>query len=65
MFFGQMTERLSAENVSTKLERIAKFARQMPDVAFTTLAHHIDLDWLKEAYRRTRRDGAAGIRGEP
>jgi RNA-directed DNA polymerase len=28
-----------------------------------TLAHHIDLAWLKEAYRRTRKDGAAGIDG--
>jgi group II intron reverse transcriptase/maturase len=30
-------------------------------MAFTTLAHHIDLDWLKEAYRRTRKDGATGV----
>jgi len=59
-----MTEKLSSEIVSTKLERIAKLAMQMPDVAFTTLAHHIDLDWLKEAYRRTRKDGAAGGDGQ-
>ena len=30
-------------------------------MAWTTLAHHIDLDWLKEAYRRTRKDGAVGV----
>jgi hypothetical protein len=30
---------------------------------WTTLAHHIDLEWLHEAYRRTRKDGAAGIDG--
>jgi group II intron reverse transcriptase/maturase len=59
-----MTEKLSSEIVSTKIERIAKLAKQMPDVAFTTLAHHIDLDWLKEAYRRTRKDGAAGVDGQ-
>ncbi|HEX7060351.1 MAG TPA: group II intron reverse transcriptase/maturase [Woeseiaceae bacterium] len=29
----------------------------------TTLAHHIDLEWLKEAYRRTRKDGASGVDG--
>jgi group II intron reverse transcriptase/maturase len=33
----------------------------MPDVALTTLAHHIDIDWLREAYRRTRKDGATGV----
>lgn len=30
-------------------------------VALTTLAHHIEIDWLREAYRRTRKDGATGI----
>lgn len=30
---------------------------------FTTLAHLIDDDWLREAYRRTRRDAAPGIDG--
>jgi group II intron reverse transcriptase/maturase len=33
-------------------------------MAFTNLAHHLDLEWLKEAYRRTRKDGAAGIDGQ-
>jgi hypothetical protein len=27
----------------------------------TTLAHHIDVDWLYEAFRRTRKDGATGV----
>ena len=31
---------------------------------FTSLHHVIDLDWLHEAYRRTRKDGAVGIDGE-
>ncbi len=52
------------ESVSTKLLRIAELAREAPDMAFTTLAHHIDLEFLKEAYRRTRKDGAAGVDGE-
>ena len=30
----------------------------------TTLAQHIDIDWLKEAYRRTRKDGAVGVDGQ-
>jgi group II intron reverse transcriptase/maturase len=29
-----------------------------------TLAHHIDVEWLAEAYRRTRKDGAVGIDGQ-
>jgi group II intron reverse transcriptase/maturase len=36
-------------------------AKEHPTRAFTTLAHHIDIDWLREAYRRTRKDGATGI----
>ncbi|MGH7605074.1 MAG: group II intron reverse transcriptase/maturase [Gemmatimonadaceae bacterium] len=59
-----MTERSSSETVSTKLERIAKLAKQMPGVVLTTLAHHIDRAWLYEAYRRTRKDGAAGVDGQ-
>jgi len=30
-------------------------------VVITTLAHHIDLAWMYEAYRQTRKDGALGI----
>jgi group II intron reverse transcriptase/maturase len=33
----------------------------MPGAALSTLSHHIDLDLLHEAYRRTRKDGAAGV----
>jgi RNA-directed DNA polymerase len=33
-------------------------------MSFTTLAHHIDLDWLREAYRLTRKDGAVGVDGQ-
>ena len=50
--------------ISTKLERIAKLAKDAPEMVFTTLAHHIDIDWLREAYHRTRKDGATGVDGE-
>jgi RNA-directed DNA polymerase len=33
-------------------------------MAFKTLAHHIDIDWLRESYRRTRKDGARGVDGQ-
>ena len=39
-------------------------ARQTRGAPLTTLAHHIDLQWLQEAYRRTRKDGAAGVDGQ-
>ena len=51
-------------NISTKLERIASLARQRPALVLTTLAHHIDRDFLTEAYRRTRTDGAVGVDGQ-
>lgn len=63
-FEGKMTRTPSQQGISTKLERIAKQAREYPEQAFTTLAHHIDVDWLREAYRRTRKDGAAGVDGQ-
>jgi len=39
-------------------------AREHPMLVFTTLAHHVDIEWLREAYRRTRKDGAVGIDGQ-
>jgi group II intron reverse transcriptase/maturase len=54
----------SSAIISTKLDRIAKLAKERPGVALTTLAHYIDIDWLREAYRRTRKDGAAGVDGQ-
>lgn len=54
----------SQNTVSTKQRRIAELAKQMPGEALTTLAHHIDIEWLREAYRRTRKDGAAGVDGQ-
>ena len=32
-------------------------------MAFTSLAYHMDEEWLREAYRRTRKDGAVGVDG--
>jgi group II intron reverse transcriptase/maturase len=59
-----MTDTSRSETVSTKQQRIAELARQMPDKKLTSLSHHIDLDWMREAYRRTRKDGAVGIDGQ-
>jgi len=51
-------------NVSTKQARIAQLAKQMPGRAMHSLSRHMDLGWLQEAYRRTRKDGAAGVDGQ-
>jgi group II intron reverse transcriptase/maturase len=49
------------DNVSTKLQRIAELARKAPTMAIRTLAHHIDVEFLRVAYQRTRKDGAVGV----
>lgn len=54
---------LFPSTVSTKQQRIAQLAREDPGRALHSLSHHIDLDWLIEAHRRTRKDGATGIDG--
>lgn len=59
-----MGETPSSQTVSTPLQQIAERARQLPEVALTTLAHHIDIEMLKGAYRRTRKDGAVGGDGQ-
>ena len=51
----------NSENVSTIQQRIASVAQRSPEIALTSLAHYIDLEWLTEAYHRTRKDGCAGI----
>ena len=42
--------------VSTKLERIAKLAKQMPGVALRSLGHYIDIEWLREMAMRRQAD---------
>src|SRR5881227_3159746 len=60
---GTMPGTPSPDPISTRRQRIAELARQSPQAAFTTLAHHIDIGWMQEAYRRTRKDGAVGVDG--
>ena len=55
--------RCNSTEVSTKQQRIATLAKRSPDMAFTSLAYMMDLDWLFEAYQQTRKNGAAGIDG--
>ena len=50
--------------VSTKQLQIAELAAARPEESFTSLNHYLDMDWMKEAYRRTRRESAAGVDGK-
>lgn len=54
----------SSKGVSTKLGQIAELASKMRGKALTSLSHHIDVEFLREAYRRTRKDGAVGVDGQ-
>jgi RNA-directed DNA polymerase len=51
-------------SVFTKQQRIAELARRSPQMAFTSLAYLMDIDWLETAFSRTRRDGAPGVDGQ-
>ena len=61
---GNTTGTQRPESVSTKLTRIAELARKHPERAFSSLHHVIDEEFLREAHRCTRKDGAKGIDGE-
>ena len=54
---------LDPTNLSTNRQRIADLARTKRGAALYSLHHVIDMDWMLEAYRLTRKDGAPGIDG--
>jgi len=54
---------LDPANLSTNRQRIAELARAKRGTALYSLHHVIDMDWMLEAYRLTRKDGAPGIDG--
>ena len=49
------------KNVLTKRTQIATNAERNPEVSFTSLAHHMTLEWLLEAFYSLRKTGAAGV----
>jgi RNA-directed DNA polymerase len=56
-----MGDTLRSQTVLTKLQEIAQQARQHPDRVFTTLAHLMDVDFLREAHRGISKKGAPGL----
>jgi group II intron reverse transcriptase/maturase len=59
-----MRETPSSQNVCSKQLRIAELADRVGPEPLTTLAHYMDQDWMREAQRRTRKDGAVGVDGQ-
>lgn len=60
---GKMTDIPRSETISTKRQRIAEQAKNQPELAFTSISHHIDLEWMYQAWEMTRKDGAVGVDG--
>jgi len=50
--------------MSTQLDQIAKKAKADPKVRFTSLAHLLTPEFLRETWRQMNRRGASGIDGE-
>ena len=61
---GNATGMQGLEGASTKVSRIAELARKHPEWKFSSLHQVIDEEFLREAHRRTRKDGARGVDGE-
>lgn len=59
-----MPESSNSTSVETRLQRIAALSRMIQGAPVRTLAHHIDVDFMREAYRRTRKGGARGVDGQ-
>ena len=56
-----MPEGPNSDCVSTRQQRIAELAKQNPQMAFTSLNHYLDVEWLRAAFFRTRKNGAPGV----
>jgi len=54
---------MSSPTVLTKLRCIAEQSERFPERMFTTLAHLIDVEFLREAFGELRKDAAAGPDG--
>ena len=50
--------------MSTQLLKIAARAKQDPKARFTSLAHVLTPEFLRETWRQLNRKGASGIDGE-
>lgn len=56
-----MADTLKSGDISTRLARIAKLAGEDRKRVIASVCHVIDIEWMREAYRLTRKDGALGV----
>lgn len=52
---------MKSQSVLTKQLQIAENAKILPDTSFTSLAYHIDLEWMYEAFKDTDKNKATGV----
>lgn len=60
---GNTNKTSNLDSVSTTQKRIAELARKLAGKPILTLAHHIDMALLRDAYSMTRKDGSPGVDG--
>ncbi|MDQ3231592.1 MAG: group II intron reverse transcriptase/maturase [Pseudobdellovibrionaceae bacterium] len=58
---GNMQDISRSDNVSTKQKQIAELSKRRHRAGLTSLNKHLDFEWLREAWRRTRKSGATGV----
>ncbi|MCK9421317.1 MAG: reverse transcriptase domain-containing protein [Bacteroidales bacterium] len=51
-------------NVLTKQNRIAEIAKKYQDKTLVSLHHHMDMDWMQEAYKRIKPKTSPGVDGQ-
>jgi RNA-directed DNA polymerase len=54
---------MNPANLLTRWHWIVELARKKPGAVLFSLNHVLDFEWMREAYIRTRKDGATGIDG--
>ncbi len=52
------------ESVSTRRQRIVLAAQRNRHEPLVALNHHLDLNWMSEAFRRVRKSAAPGVDGQ-
>lgn len=58
-----MSNAKTLQEVLPKLMRVAERAKREPETRILSLAHLVDKDLMREAYRRIRKDAAVGVDG--
>lgn len=58
---GNKEDAMESKSVSTKQLQIAENAKRLPDVSFSSLAYHMDLQWMYQAFMDTDKTKAVGV----